>query len=560
MTTLRPYQREAIDAVRAYWTEGGDNPLVCMATGTGKSVVIATLTRELVEQYRGLRVLMLTHVKELVAQNAAAMVRTWPQCPIGINSAGLNKRDTTAPVLFASVQSVFRQASRIGPRDVIMVDEAHLVPKAGEGMYQTLLDGLRRATPDLRVVGFTATPYRLDSGRLDEGDGRLFSDVVYDYGIARGVADGYLSPLISKATATAIDTTGVARRGGEFVAGALEAAVDQDWITRAAVDEIVTFGTNRRSWLAFCAGVAHAENVRNEIRRRGFSCEMVTGDTPHGERDAIIRGFKAGQIRCLTNAMVLTTGFDAPAVDLVAMLRPTLSTGLYVQIVGRGTRLAEGKADCLVLDFAGNVKRHGPVDQVQVKSAPVGKGKRKDDDDAEVRAKECPNCATYVGLNARRCYVCDHEWPIEDQPKHDPKADGLLPIMSTGAAPWIEVASTAVAPHNKFGAPTSLRVEYDVETTVHKEWVCFEHTGYARQKAESWWRKAGGLLPVPATVNDAIERLVELKPVTEILVKPNGRFHEIIGKRYGNPSEAGQMQIGGRSVSIARILDDEIPF
>jgi DNA repair protein RadD len=329
MTTLRPYQRDAINATLDYWAEGGGNPLVVMATGTGKSVVIATAVRELLESFPDMRVIMLTHVKELVAQNAKAMLAAWPQAPIGINSAGLGRRDKRSQVLFASIQSVHKEsAATLGKRDLILVDEAHLIPRAGSGMYLSFIERMREDVPDLRVAGYTATPYRLGSGRLDMGEDRIFDKIVYDYGIGEGIRDGYLSPLVSKATATALDLSGVKRAGGEFVAASLEAAIDQDWITESAVDEMVAFGENRRSWLAFAAGVDHAFHLRDAIRRRGISCETVTGETPNGERDRIIRDFKEGRTRCLTNVGVLTTGFDAPSVDLVAMLRPDAFDGL----------------------------------------------------------------------------------------------------------------------------------------------------------------------------------------------------------------------------------------
>jgi superfamily II DNA or RNA helicase len=346
--SARPYQAEAVRSVIDYWCEGGGNPLVSMATGTGKSVVIAQLVKELESLNPGIRIVMLVHSRELVAQNAAALLRYHPTAHIGINSAGLNRRDTRQPILFASIQSVFRHnADSIGRRDVILIDEAHLTPRKGDGMYRTFLATMKAANPDMRVVGFTATPFRLDSGRLDKGADRLFDDLVYDYGIGRGIEDGYLSPLISKATARTLDVSGVAKRGGEFVEGALQAAIDKDWITQEAVSEIVAMGEDRRSWLVFCAGVDHAIHVRDAIRARGVSCETVTGETPMGERDRMLRDFKAGKLRCLTNVSVLTTGFDAPATDLVAMLRPTLSAGLYIQMVGRGTRLAPGKENCI---------------------------------------------------------------------------------------------------------------------------------------------------------------------------------------------------------------------
>lgn len=214
MTELRSYQSEAVAAIHDYWDRGGGNPLVDLATGTGKSVVLAQLARDVVEQYDA-NVLVVTHVKELVQQDLQATLRLWPSCPAGINSAGLGRRDTRAKVLFASIQSVFREdAYSLGKRHVVMVDEAHLVPRTGDGMYLTLINKLREVVPDMRVAGLTATPFRLDSGRLDEGDGRLFDDIVYSYGIGEGVRDGFLSPLrsLNGLANGIIDTRGMSRR------------------------------------------------------------------------------------------------------------------------------------------------------------------------------------------------------------------------------------------------------------------------------------------------------------------------------------------------------------
>lgn len=529
MTSLRPYQSAAIRSVLDYWGDGGGNPLVSMATGTGKSVVIANLVRELREMNPSIRFLMLVHVKELVAQNVGALLRTYPDAPVGINSAGLGRRDKRQPILFASIQSVYRDDGfSLGPRDVVLIDEAHLVPRSGDGMYRRLLDSLRRASPDLRVVGFTATPFRMDSGRLDQGGERIFDEIVFNFGISEGIRDGFLSPLVSKATATTMDVSGVQRRGGEFVPGALEVAVDKDWLTRAAVDEMAAYGAGRRSWLAFCAGVAHAEHVRDEVRGRGISCEMVTGETPNGERDRIIRAFKDGHIRCLTNAMVLTTGFDAPAVDMVAMLRPTLSTGLYVQICGRGTRLAPGKEDCLVLDFAGNVRRHGPVDTIVIETK-SGAARTKADID-EVRSKECPICKSLVAINTHQCITCGHEWPRIDKPKHEAVAESALPILSTEAPAWLGVENVRFFPHTKPGSPTSLRVEFSCGLATHRTWLCFEHDGFARDKAHAWWRQWAGTAP-PKTVTEAIQRQGEIAPPNEIRVKPDSKYFTIVGFR-----------------------------
>lgn len=533
MITLRPYQQETIDAIMSYWANGGGNPLADLATGTGKSMVIAKLMQDLLALYPDMRVLMLTHVKELVQQNFMALLKVWPDAPAGMNSAGLGRRDFHHRITFASIQSVYNKAKQLGRRDLICIDEAHLVPLKGEGMYRRLLDDLYQIQPNARVAGFTATPYRLDTGRLDEGETRLFDKVVYSYGIAEGIKDSYLSPLISKASAVEIDISKVERRGGEFVPASLENASDA--ITAEAVNEIANFGADRKSWLIFCAGVKHALHVRDAIRQSGFTCETVSGDTPGPERDSIIRRFRAGEIRALTNANVLTTGFDAPQVDLVAMLRPTLSTSLYVQIVGRGTRLAQGKDNCLILDFAGNVRRHGPVDAVSVlpKSGGNSTGKVSVDD---VRAKECPGCKELVALNTHQCKFCGHEWPIEEKPKHDAQAENQVGILSTEAVPptMLPVVEWRLERYEKWGSRDSLRVIYLAGLSSYPEWVAFEHGGGATQRACQWWVLHGGNAPFPKTTGEALDRIDELsKPETiSIRPRPGTKYFDIINRSF----------------------------
>lgn len=529
MTTLRPYQRDAVDAVFDFWANGGENPLVEAATGVGKSVMLATLIRELLERYPEMRILVVVHVRELVEQDAKALLRLWPAAPVGINSAGLGRRDWRSRILFCSIQSVYRAAAQLGPRDLVLIDEAHLVPRAGDGMYRRLLDDLRATTPDLRVAGFTATPYRLDSGRLDEGDDRVFSEIVFSYGIGQGIEDGFLSPLVSKATATTLDVSGVARRGGEFVAGSLEAAVDREDVTDAAVAELVTLGADRKSWLLFASGVAHAMHLRDAVRRRGIRAEMISGETPAGERDRLVREFREGRLRCLTNCAVLTTGFDAPGVDLVAMLRPTLSVGLYVQIVGRGTRLAPGKTDCLILDYAGNVRRHGPVDAIVVAGKAKG-GRAAAAEVEQVRAKECPACQSLNALNARTCVTCGHEWTRDEAPKHEAQADAESLILSSQAPPWRRVTGWDFKRHTKPGSPDSLCVSFHCGVSTHRLWVCLEHTGGVRGRAERWWSDRGGGW-APQTVAEALDRTDELAMPAEIRVRKNGKYHEIVGYR-----------------------------
>ena len=357
---LRPYQRASLDALYASWRNETGDGLIVLPTGAGKAFVIAALVREVLAERPGARIAIVTHTRELIAQNHRELMTYWPAAPAGIYSAGLNRRETATQILFCGIQSVWNRFDAIGAFDVVVVDEAHLIPRDAETRYGRFLAALRAARPELSVVGLTATPYRLDSGRLDEGEGRLFERIVYEANVGDLIHQGYLAPLICKATATALDVSGVAKRGGDYIPSALEAAVNQDWITRAAVEEMAGFGRDRRAWLAFCAGVAHAEAVRDAVRAEGFSCEMVTGETGKRDRDRIVRDFTAGRLRCLTSVGVLSTGFNVPRVDLIALLRPTQSTGLYVQQVGRALRTAPGKSDALILDYAGLVRMHGP--------------------------------------------------------------------------------------------------------------------------------------------------------------------------------------------------------
>lgn len=520
----------------AYWREGGGNAMIDLATGLGKSVVIGKLVKDLLTEYPAMRILCLVHVRELVQQDYQALIRLWPQAPAGIYSAGLGRRDARDRITFASIQSVYRKAQEIGPRHLVLIDEAHLVPNGGDGMYRKLLADLREMVPDLRVAGFTATPYRMDSGRLDD-DGGLFDQVVYSYGVGAGIDDGWLSPLTGKVGSVEIDVSSVGSRGGEFIAGQLEAAADDERITRAAVADMLARASDRRSWLVFCSGVKHALHVRDALNQSGVRAECVTGDTPPGERDHIIREFRAGRIRALTSMAVLTTGFDAPNVDMIAFLRPTRSTGLFVQMVGRGTRLCEGKANCLILDYAGNVRRFGPVDAIEIETKRKGKGSVSAPVD-RVMAKACPECDALAALNARVCKDCGHEWPANVE--HDTRADDA-PILTREMEPAkpesLRVQSWSCRPWNKPGAPTSLRVDYLAGLMAYPEWVAFEHGGYPKRKAGEWWRMHGGQLPVPETVEEATVRWPELTPPETINVKKEGKWWSVTGRRFAVAGE-----------------------
>lgn len=548
---LRDYQRAAVDSIYRYFETGASgNPLVVMPTGSGKSFVIATFIRETLEAWPDQRILIVTHRKELISQNYAELVGHWPLAPAGIYSAGLNRRDAGARVLFCGIQTVYGKAALIGKTDLVLIDECHLVPRRADTMYLQFLTGLWNANNSLKVVGLSATPFRLDSGLLSEGDSRVFTDICHEVPVRMLVERGYLAPLVGKRMKTEYDLSGVHVRGGEYVAGELEAAMDQESLTALAVNEMAALGAERRSWLVFCAGVSHAGHVRDELRRRGIGAESLTGGTHHAEREKILTRFKAGELRALTSCEVLTTGFNAPSVDLIAFLRPTQSAGLYVQMAGRGMRTAPGKIDCLVLDYAGNVMRHGPVDAVTVRPRCAGEGRKGD-----APAKACPQCDTIIHASANPCPHCGYQFPSREA-RHDETA--YSGAIMTPDPEWCEVRRVLYSRWEKPGKPDSIRVEYEIGLDAVSEWVCPDHGGYATSKAGAWvnarltssLREAIGQGELMLATDSLLGWCEYLLVPSAVLVAQEGKYKRVIDYRDFHEPRPGE----------ARVAESEIPF
>jgi len=530
---LRDYQRESIDALYAYFQQESGNPLLVLPTGSGKSVINAIFIKEVLSQWRSQRIVCLTHVKELIVQNYDALIRAWPEAPAGIFSASVGRRDLFDPVIFAGIQSVHKRAETLGWFDLVIIDEAHMIPNAvSKGMYRRFLDALKQINPAIKIIGLTATPYRLKSGLLTEGDDRLFTDIAHEIPISLLIKRGYLSPLVtpdSDLNARA-DLQKVGSRGGEFIAGQLANAMDKQELIRATVDEMLEHGKDRKSWLIFCSSVEHATNVASEIIARGVSCDTVTGDTPKTERNQILSDFKSGEIQALTNVDVLTTGFDAPNVDLLAFLRPTKSVSLYIQMCGRGMRTADGKESCLVLDFAGNIDRHGPVDKANAPTTFKSNG------GGGAMTKVCPKCQAVVHLSAKKCGDCLHPFP-EGAPAHGDQASNAA-ILSSQAKKQLKTfdvtyVSYSMHPPKDPRKPLSMRADYYRSfMKVATEWICFEHSGFARKKAEAWWRRRHPSTTVPETVNDALNNTFEIENPTSIVVDVGGKYPQIVDYKF----------------------------
>ena len=295
---------------------------------TGKSLVLAQIAKDTVEKWNG-RVLILAHVKELLEQNADKIRKLCPELKIGIYSAGLRSRDTTEQVIVAGIQSVYNKACELDAFDLVIVDEAHLISSEGDGMYRTFLADMKVINPHVRVIGLTATPFRLKGGLICKPE-NILNEICYEAGLKEMIQQGYLSPLISRAGRAEANLANLHIRGGEFISDEVAAAMDNDALVTSACREIVELTHDRKSVLIFTASVDHCKHVAEKIQAfSGKECAIVTGDTSPAERAEIIARFKGEFIpadlfgtpkpplKFLANVNVLTTGFDAVRQEVV---------------------------------------------------------------------------------------------------------------------------------------------------------------------------------------------------------------------------------------------------
>ncbi len=532
MIQPRPYQREAVDAIYRYFETKNGHPLIVIPTGGGKSVILAVFLREVLEQWPDQRILVITHVRELIEQNAKKLFDVWPHAPAGIYSAGLNQREASRPITFAGIQSIYRIADQLEAFDLVLIDEAHLVPPDGEGMYRQLLTTVQAANPKVKVIGLTATPFRLGQGMLTEGEDRLFTDIAFELPLRRLLDEGHLSPLTTEPVRERANLEAVRVKKGEFASGELEVAMQADNLVNRVVAETCKLAADRKGWLVFAAGVAHARALRDAFCEAGIGVCMVTGQTSDYERTSIINRFKKGEIQALVNVGVLTTGFDAPHTDCLVFVRPTLSPVLYLQMLGRGMRVADGKTDCLVLDYAGNIQRHGPADKVNPPRAKGAGG-------GEPPYRICDECGAKMHASAIYCGDCGKEFP-RDHEKRLKNSASAAAVLSKEQAPFETVRVTRVvyARHEKPDSKPTLKVDYyGGISRIASEWICFEHIGYARTKAIAWWASRTTAGSTPTTVGEAIERKNELRQPDEIVVSFTEKWPRVLRARFEQPMQ-----------------------
>jgi len=551
MIQLRPYQTDGLDAIWNYFQSGNiGNPVLAWPTGTGKSVVPAIFIESVMRLWPTQRFLMITHVKELIQQNYNVLLKVWFNAPVGIYSAGLKQKDYAHSIVYGGIQSMIKNPMQFGFRDIIFIDEAHLISQEDSSMYLTFIAAMKLINPNLKVIGLTATPFRMGQGYIT--DGGLFTDIVHDLtsmdNFNKLISDGYLAPLIPLRTKTELNVNEVSVQKGEFVASSLQKAVDKQEITFQGLREVVDAGANRNAWLLFASGIEHAEHIAEMLGSFGIDCAPIHSKRPSNYNDDAINAFKSGELKSLVNYGKLTTGFDYPSIDLIGMFRPTLSVPLWIQMLGRGTRpvypagmpletveqrleaiRSSHKQNCLVMDFARNTPRLGPINDPQIP-------RKKGEGQGEVPIKICDNCGAYNHTRVQFCCQCGNEFEFKIKIKAKAGTEELIRTNDKIETPIIELFDVDRVSYNRhikidrktktaLSAPM-IKVQYMCGLRMFNEWVLMQGTGLNLHKAHEWWRMRTKE-NIPVTTDEALSRLSELRVPRKIEVHVNLKYPEI---------------------------------
>jgi DNA repair protein RadD len=529
---LREYQSRAVAELFGWWTKhqgDADIPLLVLPTAAGKSVICAEIVRQMWDQWPEFhpRTVVLVPSKELAEQNAAKLRALLPHTiSVGYVSASLGTKKYNADVIVATIGSIHKAAHLLGNIKAVVIDEAHLVSqKANDaGMYRTFLSKLGELC-DFRTVGMTATPFRGNQVWLTDGDDPLFTGIASRVSMRELLDAKFIAPLVppSERIETRIDASHVGISNGDYKVGELSREVEK-YLAKVAT-EATRIASERKKWIAFTPSVANAESLSDKLNELGIVSAVVCGETPKQEREDLIRQFKNHQIHCLVTVLALSVGFDVPDVDCIVWCRPTKSPVLYVQGMGRGTRIADGKDDCLVLDFTDTVERLGPVDTIQ------GRAKKRSGPQ-EAPYSICPDCGERNAPAAFVCIHCGAQIREEEAKPMDAKVSYAALLSSQTAMAelvWHDISRTDYALHRKEGKPDSLRVDYySGLLRVASEWICFSHVGYARQKAENWWMRRERK-SMPSGTQEALEWLefYDIEEPIRIATRKNGKYTEV---------------------------------
>ena len=549
---LYDYQLEALFAVITYFEENNGNPLICLPTATGKSFVNAAIALYVLATYPNQKILFLTHVKNLIEQNLEKVLQLWPNAPAGVFSAGLNQRDTAHPLLFAGIASIVKNLELFYWFDLIVIDEAHLVSLNEDSMYQTTIAYFASINPNIKVIGLTATEYRMQQGRLTEGKGAVFTDTCIDLTkpapFRRFIAEGRLAPLIPTQTRIEVDTSGIKIMNGDFANNQLNEATEK--ILYEALKETCEKAWNRNCWVVFCSGIKPSEHAAEILNSFGIPTAAIHSKLSDEECDKRFAAFKRGELKAIVGNNKFTTGFDFPPIDLIVMLRSTMSPGLWVQMLGRGTRVYDCnkpsqykvgfdyvKGNCLVLDFAGNCRRLGPINDPVI---PKKKGEKV----GEAPIKICEaihdgvKCGIYNHASARHCgghpYPSDEGCGAEFTFKTKLVTTAGTEALIAGEVPTEEIKEVTRViyhKHTKIGSEPSIKVSYYSGLQKYTEWVCPQHKGFALTRFRNWWRQRHASEP-PTNTDEALLYVSQLRVPKRIKVMKTGQYYEVTGVEW----------------------------
>jgi len=530
----REYQQESIDALYHWWVGNPSIdrcPILALPTGAGKSIIIAELVRLLFDTWPEAhpRTIILVPSKELAEQNADKLRRILPRhLSIGYYSASLGQKVPTADVIVATIGSIAKNAHVLGNIHCVIIDECHLVNPDGSGQYRQFLNDLAKYC-EFRVVGLTATPFRGNGTWLTDGKDPLFCSIAHEVKIQQLLDLGFLSPLIRPIdnVSTHIETDDLKIVNGDFAISDLSDRVDT-YIESAAV-EACNLAVDRKKWIAFTPTVANAEHLVSCLTELGIAVALVCGSTPKKEREELIDSFKRGELRCLVTVLALATGFDVEDIDCILWLRPTKSPVLYVQGSGRGMRISNGKTDCLWLDFTDTTARLGPVDAIK------GRKKSKSSNSGAAPYAICDDCGAQVRpASLLECPECG-SLMREAEEKAAREASNAAIMRSQLEAKIVTYDVTNVTYREHIGKQSGnpcMRVDYWAGLKIiGTEWICFNHQGFAKEKALQWWARwiASLSAPPPNDLGDCVQLAREhaTKP-TAAVVDESGTYPKIV--------------------------------
>ena len=503
---LREYQSKACDAIDVELRHN-NNPLIALPTGSGKTVVIAEACKRIKERNPDAHIVIASHVKEILGQNHKT-IEKYLDRQVSIFSAGMGRKQKS-DIIVGGIQSMYRKAREFVNTDIVIIDECHLMSDKSNTMYRTFL----KTMPHANIIGLTATPFRLGSGYI-YGEDKLFTRLSYDITsgeeLVKLIDDGYLSDVQIVQTQLELDTTKVRTKAGDFSEIDMSSRFDREKITEAAVNEIIRIGDNYKKWLVFAIDIKHAEHIAESLIRRGIPTNIVHSKM-EGNREDVISNFKEGNYRCIVNVNVLTTGFDDPGIDLIALLRPTKSPVLHVQTIGRGMRINEGKDHCVVLDFGGNTKRLGPINAIDIRVP------KKGDKQGEPITKTCPECDAIHHPAVRKCKWCGYEFQF----KHNLGNSGGMEAIAKKGLKWHKVDSVEYRISSKANRPDILVASHICGLNRYDYHACLDHKGYAKYKAKHWVAYRG----VPAhSVREAFLMKEKFKKPNRIQVDTSGKY------------------------------------